>query len=132
MFDGCKYINLETFRKNGEGVRTPLWFAEEGGILYARTFEKTGKVKRLRRESRARVAPCDVRGDLKGEWIEAEAWLVESGSEAEMANRLLNEKYGLLKRVIEPVAALRHGKAVVVAIRPETIADAPGGETKEP
>lgn len=44
-FDGHKYVNLETFRGNGEGVRTPLWFAEENGVLYARTFEKTGKAR---------------------------------------------------------------------------------------
>ncbi|MGH3089522.1 MAG: hypothetical protein ACRDSJ_19715 [Rubrobacteraceae bacterium] len=56
-FAGRKCINLETYRKNGEGARTPLWLAEEGGSLYVRTFEKTGKVKRLRRGSRARVAP---------------------------------------------------------------------------
>ena len=24
---GHKYINVETFRKNGQGVRTPVWFA---------------------------------------------------------------------------------------------------------
>ena len=24
---GGKYINLETRRKNGDGVRTPVWFA---------------------------------------------------------------------------------------------------------
>jgi PPOX class probable F420-dependent enzyme len=117
-FEGHKYINLETFRKNGEGVKTPLWFAEGGGILYARTFEKTGKAKRLRRESRARVAPCDARGRAKGEWVGAEAWIAASESEAaKRADALLNEKYGLLKRIIEPVAALRHGRVVVVAIR---------------
>lgn len=122
MFDGHKYINLETFRKNGDGVKTPLWFAEEDGFLYARSFERTGKAKRLRRESRARVAPCNMRGNALGEWVEAEAWILDSGSEeAENANRMLNEKYGILKRLIEPVAGLRHGRAVEIRIQPETI-----------
>lgn len=120
MFEGHKYVNLETFRKNGEGVKTPLWFAEESGTLYARTFEKTGKAKRLRRVSRSRLAPCDVRGNPLGDWVEAESRLVEADDEARRANELLNEKYGLLKRMIEPVAGLRHGKVVTVAMRPET------------
>lgn len=122
LFEGHKYINLETFRKNGEGVRTPLWFAEnEDGVLYARSFEKTGKAKRLRRESRSRVAPCDVRGGPIGEWVEAEARILDSASEeAGVANRLLNAKYGILKRMIEPVVRLFHGKVVAIRIQPET------------
>ncbi len=123
-FEEHKYINLETFRKNGEGVRTPLWFAEdESGVLYARSFEKTGKAKRLRRGSSARVAPCDVRGNAKGEWVPVEARLLDSGSEeAERANRLLNEKYGVLKRMIEPVVRLFDGEAVAIRIQPEITA----------
>ncbi len=130
MCGGHKYINLETFRKNGEGVKTPLWFAEdEAGTLYARIFERMGKAKRIRREPRARVAPCDVRGNPKGEWVGAEARILEPGSEeGEEANRLLNEKYGLLKRIIESIVSLRHGEVVVVGIRPEAAFGETGGE----
>ncbi len=117
-FSGEKYLNMETFRKNGEGVRTPMWFAEEGGVLYARTFEKTGKVKRLRREPHVRVVPSDARGTPEGNWVDAEALIVEAGSdEAKRANRLLNQRYGLTKRLIEPLFGLRYGKVVTVAIR---------------
>lgn len=120
-FEGHKYINLETFRKSGEGIRTPLWFAEnEDGVLYARSFERTGKAKRLRREPAARVAPCDVRGNPSGEWVPAEAWILDPGSEeAKRAHRMLGEKYGFLKRVLEFFAGLRHGGAVAIRIRPE-------------
>ncbi len=118
LFSGHKYLNLETFRKNGEGVRTPLWFAEERGSLYARTFSKTGKVKRLRRESRVRAAPSDARGNPEGEWVPAEARIVEAGSqEARQANRLLNRKYGAIKRLVELLFGLRYGKVVTVEIR---------------
>lgn len=127
-FDGHKYINFETFRKNGGGVKTPLWFAEDGGALYARSFEGTGKAKRLRRDSRARVVPCDVRGNALGEWVVAEAWILDDTSEAKRADRLLNEKYGILKRLIEPVAGLRHGKVVSICIRPEVVPDGASGE----
>ena len=31
---GQKYISLATFRRNGQEVRTPVWFAEQAGKLY--------------------------------------------------------------------------------------------------
>jgi len=33
----AKYIALETFRKNGEGVITPVWVAGVNGKLYVWT-----------------------------------------------------------------------------------------------
>ena len=117
-YAGEKYINLQTFRKNGEAVPTPVWFTEENGTIYTRTFEKTGKVKRLRREGRVRVVPSDGRGQPKGAWLDAEARIVDAGSdEARRANRLLNQKYGLTKRLTEPLFGLRYGKTVTVAIQ---------------
>jgi hypothetical protein len=29
QFAGAKYLNLETFRRTGIGVRTPVWFAQD-------------------------------------------------------------------------------------------------------
>ena len=88
-FQDETYVNLKTFRRNGEAVPTPSWFAEEGGTLYGRTFEKTGKVKRLGNDPRVLVAPSDARGEPKGAWVEARARIVEKGSEeARHANRL--------------------------------------------
>jgi hypothetical protein len=34
QFAGAKYLNLETFRKSGIGVRTPVRFAQD--VLHAR------------------------------------------------------------------------------------------------
>jgi len=33
-FQPGKYINIETYRRSGEGVRTPVWFVESGGALF--------------------------------------------------------------------------------------------------
>jgi uncharacterized protein len=83
-FEGHKYLSLETFRKSGEGVRTPIWFASEPATrvdspapkLYVYTVGNSGKVKRIRNNPRVRIAPCDVRGKLLGEWVEARAEIV--------------------------------------------------------
>ena len=116
QFGGRKYMNLETYRGNGEGVRTPLWFVEADGALYARTSSGSGKVGRLGRERRVRLVPCDRGGEPLGRWVEGEARLV-GGGEAERANRLLNEKYGLLKRAVDLVARVRRDRYVTLEIR---------------
>ncbi|MCS7324271.1 MAG: PPOX class F420-dependent oxidoreductase [Anaerolineae bacterium] len=111
------YINLQTFRRNGQGVPTPVWFVEEGGVLYVRTLARSGKVKRVRNNPRVRVAACDARGNLKGEWVEAQAWLVGE-TEAAHANELLNRKYGLMKRAFDLIGWVRKDSYAVIKITP--------------
>jgi PPOX class probable F420-dependent enzyme len=124
-FVGHKYLNLETFRKSGEGVRTPVWFAAaapgagEGraGTLYVYTIGNTGKVKRIRNNPRVRIAPCDMRGGLQGEWVEALAEILR-GEEAAQGMRLLNRKYAPWKQVLDFFALFRRRERIVFAIRP--------------
>lgn len=101
QFDRQSFLNLETFRKNGAGVPTPVWFAEQDGVLYVRTIDGSGKVKRIRNNGRVRLAPCDARGGLKGEWVAGQARIVSDPAEIETANKLLTKKYGLQKRFLE-------------------------------
>jgi PPOX class probable F420-dependent enzyme len=93
-FKGHGYINLATFRRSGKAVATPVWFAELDGKLCVFSEGKAGKVKRLRNSPRARVAVCDVRGKLRGEWIEAVARVVEDPETIERALAALRAKYG--------------------------------------
>ncbi len=117
-----KYVNVETFRKNGQGVRTPVWFAgePENGApekLYVYSTADSGKAKRLRNNGRARVAPCDVRGKLLGDWAEARAEIV-SGEEAEHGMRLLNKKYVPWKQLLDFFSFFSRNKRIVFVIRP--------------
>ncbi|HUP22689.1 MAG TPA: PPOX class F420-dependent oxidoreductase [Thermoanaerobaculia bacterium] len=91
----ARYLSLATFRKNGNAVATPVWFAEDDGKLYAFTAGDSGKVKRLRNGPRARVAPCTVRGKLLGDWQDADARIVADAATVERAYRALRDKYGL-------------------------------------
>ena len=116
LFAGQKYLNLETFKKDGTGVRTPLWFAEGGGTLYAYTIHDSWKVKRVRNNPRVRVAPCDMRGNLRGDWLEARAAVVD-GEEARQAHRLLDAKYGWVKKLGNFFGRLRGSRYAVLAIR---------------
>ena len=56
-FVGQRYLNLESFKRDGTPVQTPVWFAEEHGVLYVYTLANAGKVKRIRRHPRIRIAP---------------------------------------------------------------------------
>src|SRR5215217_7269103 len=65
QFDGEKYLNLETYRKNGLAVRTPVWFVESNGTLYVRTSDDTGKYKRRINNPSDQIAPCEMRDKVK-------------------------------------------------------------------
>lgn len=91
QFAGEKYLNLESYRKSGVAVATPVWFAEDSGTLYIYSLANAGKVKRIRNNPRVRVMPCDIRGKPKGEWVEALARILDTAG-AEHAHRLLDKK----------------------------------------
>jgi hypothetical protein len=116
QFSGQSYLNLETFRKSGAGVQTPVWFVEAEGVLYVRTVADSGKVKRIRNGSRVRVVPCRSRGEPLGEWIEAQAQLVE-GARQEQVNRLLKRKYGLMKTMFDGMGRFSKTDYATIAIQ---------------
>jgi uncharacterized protein len=89
----AEYFSLATFRKNGNAVPTPVWFAAAGDTFYVFSAPNAGKVKRIRLTSRARVAVCDIRGKLLGDWIEARARLVSDAEEIRAAYVSLRAKY---------------------------------------
>ena len=66
-----KYIDLVTFRKNGIGVHTPVWFAGDDDRLYVFSNPKSGKLKRIRNNPRVEIAPCTMRGKALGAYVPA-------------------------------------------------------------
>lgn len=105
--DNAQYINLETFKKSGDGVKTPVWAAPLEGKLVVFSEGKAFKVKRIRNNGKARVAPCDVRGKVLGGWYEATARVVEGDAGFEQrAYRALREKYGWQMRMLDFFSSL--------------------------
>ena len=113
---GHKYVSLETYRRSGAAVRTPVWFAEAGGALYVYSLANAGKVKRIRANPGVRVAPCDLLGNLKGEWMEAEAHVVD-GEEEKRGHALLNLKYWPWKAMGDFFSRLRGRRQAILVIR---------------
>lgn len=115
-FPNESYITMETFRRDGTPVATPVWFVEENGLVYVGTFAKLGKVKRLRNNARVRVAPSSRLGRPQGEWREGTARILDPDAEADRAQLLLTRKHGLIKRVTDWWYQRSHGQAIVLAI----------------
>ena len=110
-----KYLSVETYRKSGAGVATFVWFAEDGGVLYIYSLANAGKVKRIRNNPRVRVIPCDMRGNVKGEWVEARARILDDAA-AERAHGLLDKKYGWIKKIGSLYSKLMKRERATIAI----------------
>jgi hypothetical protein len=115
------YLSLATFRANGTEVATPVWYVAVDGRLYVFTAGDAGKVKRLRRSSRARVAPCDARGGVTGRWRDATAHIVTDPPTIARADAAMRVKYGWQKRLLDTLSRLsgRYYRRAWIEIDPE-------------
>jgi uncharacterized protein len=91
---GQKYVSLTTFRKNGQAVNTPVWFAEQAEKLYVMTRSDSGKYKRIRNSPQVKVAPCAMGGKITGPEFAATARVLPPEQWPE-AKKALHRKYWL-------------------------------------
>lgn len=117
VVQGHQFINLVTFRKNGQPVTTPVWMAQEGSRIYVMTGRNSGKIKRIRHTSRVQVAPSNRRGAPLGPAVWGTARLID-GAQAQHADMLLTKKYGLLKRLFDLASKLRPNTRAYLEIVP--------------
>ena len=110
-----KYINLETYKKDGTPIRTPVWFVIDKNLIYVITRESTGKVKRLRNNQNVRIVPCSFKGEPKNEWVKGAAEKI-TGDEADKVIKLRKKKYGMFVRLIG-VFTSQKGNIVVYSIK---------------
>ncbi len=112
QFDNEKFLSLETFRKTGVGVKSPIWFAELEGEFLLWTDVNSGKIKRIRNNPQVMVAPCKRFGDVTGDWVSARASIDETPEGVELVESLLRRKVGVffaLFRRIDTVRDRRRG-----------------------
>src|SRR5918911_4571377 len=80
-------VLLETQRRDGSWVPSPVSLVADGGHLYFRTYDASGKAKRLRNFPDVRVAPATLRGRPLGPAVKGRGRLLQ-GEEAEHARGL--------------------------------------------
>jgi PPOX class probable F420-dependent enzyme len=129
-----KYLSLTSFRRDGSGVATPMWFVADGGQLVVETDADSYKVKRIRRDPHVRIAVCDARGRLRGEAVDAEARVLPD-SERERVERLLARKYRIDRFTVLPLYRLvmrLRGRGSRTQEHPVAIAIAPVDNDEAP
>jgi PPOX class probable F420-dependent enzyme len=112
------YISLTTYKKDGTAVATPVWVATDGSRLYVWTDGTAGKVKRIRNRGHVRIAPCDARGALQGEPVDASARVLDAPEDVAKVERLLADKYGVQFKLFRTAGKLarRHSGRVGLEI----------------
>ncbi len=86
------HISIKTFRKNGEGATTPVWFLEDKDLFFICTGGATYKVKRIRNNPEVQIAASDASGNLKGEYFEGKAKILAK-NEVDPIYTLFRKKY---------------------------------------
>lgn len=92
-------VRLTTFRKDGTPVGTPVSIVADGNRVYFRTYEESGKFKRLRRNPRVEVAPSTRRGRATGPAVPATVRILE-GADDERAGRLIDQKHRIFQGIL--------------------------------
>jgi PPOX class probable F420-dependent enzyme len=110
QFDKQNYLNLESFRRNGQGVKTLVWFAQEADSLFVWTERFSGKSKRIRNNCHVRIVPCKLDGSPIGDWLAASAVTDESDAALRHIQGLMEKKYGLMFMVFRLSGLFRHSK----------------------
>ncbi len=88
-----QFINLTTYRKNGEPVVTTVWFALAGDRVVGTTMRQAGKIKRMRNQPQVSIAPSTRTGQVLGDTLPGLARVLPP-EEEEVAMAALRNKYG--------------------------------------
>ena len=109
LFPG-RFLSVTSFKRDGTGVATPVWFVSDGRRLFALTDLQSAKVRRVRRNPRVLVAPCRADGKLRREPVPAHAEVLTSTVDLEHVQKLLLERYRITYRLV--MVAYRLGRRV--------------------
>jgi len=116
-----RFVSLTTFRKSGVPVSTPVWIAREGDSLVVTTPDDSGKVKRLRNNTRVELRPCNRMGAVADDaaTVQAEAEILTGSADVQRISGIFARKYRFEYRVfmiIERIAARRQKPRVMLRV----------------
>lgn len=111
----AQYVLLTTFTKDGRPKPTPIWIARDGDRALVITEKNSWKVKRIRNTPRVTLAVCDMRGNVKGEPVEAVATVLDD-SHTDAVYRAITKRYGIIGRVFTLFSKLRGGAGRTVGL----------------
>lgn len=123
-----KTVSLTTYRTDGRPGSTPVSIAVEGDHAYVRSFERSVKTRRLRRDPRVEVTASTGLGKPTGAPVPGRMRRLD-GAEYRHAARLLRRKHPLLHGVLVPLAhrlgRSKVGRTVHFELVPARVSSAP-------
>ena len=100
-FANVQYINLETFKKDGSKVTTPVWVAQQNNSLVVTTGKNAGKVKRIRNNGKAIIYTTNQSGSKKlSEELEVKGSILSDEDLKTEAVTILKKKYGIMAKMM--------------------------------
>ena len=90
-----KYISLKTYRKNGDGVSSPVWFVAENNKIYLCTGGSAFKAKRIRNNPQVQIASSSGRKE-NSKYFNANAQILAS-DKTKPVNYLFRKKYRMFR-----------------------------------
>jgi uncharacterized protein len=111
------YVSVTSFKRDGRGVATVVWFVVKDGKIYFRTPGNTGKVKRLRGNPSVSFFPCDREGRRMGSSVLGSARLF-APAQGRFLVPEFDSKYGLVSRIYALSFRLPGRRELFVEITP--------------
>ena len=99
LFPG-RFLSVTSFKRDGTGVATPLWFVSDGTRVLAFTDLHSPKVWRIRRNPRVLIASCLPDGKLRMQPIPAHAEVLTADADLERVRELLTKRYAISYRLV--------------------------------
>jgi uncharacterized protein len=110
-------LNPETFRKNGDCMKTPVWFVQDGETLIETPMANSLKVKHYRNNERLNLVASKVNRKGTGSWIPARALEIDDPGIQSNVSQLFNKKYGLMKKLFDNQRAKNGGENTILEIK---------------
>jgi uncharacterized protein len=116
QFEKEQYLSIETFLKNGQGVKTPVWFVLDGEKLFIWTEATSGKAKRVHNSGKVNIVPSRGDGAPLGDWIPASASCDDSPAAQQYVRQLMAKKYGLMFHLFGLLGRLRKTQSTTIKV----------------
>lgn len=116
-----RFVALTTFKRNSDGVPTPVWIAADGDSLIVLTPEESWKVKRVQHNPRVTLVPCGRTGKVSADGVPVDgtAEVISDPATVARMRDIIKVKYGIeysATMVIERVLARRQKRRVILRI----------------
>ena len=117
VLKGQRFISINTYKKNGHMIATPVVFAYTDQKIVIMTGAHSGKIKRLKNNPQATISPCNSRGEIKGVSINTKARFIAE-NETKWAYQAMLKKNGLIFRLYRLYGQIKNWKFTFIEFSP--------------